>query len=219
MRDMTCPACGKGNAVKVYIGINTAEDPQLKAAVKDGSLFVWECPHCGKRNLTRSQLLYHDPEERLMVWLLPENFLSPEQEASVTTALEKQFTDPANGLDGYTFRRVASVGDLIEKVNLYDTGLDDVVMEMAKWVTRNEMAEKDKANAEEILRAPLRFYRMDGADNEIQLSFPLNGAMQVINIGFNVYEDCRGIVLRNPSMKPQPGFARVDADWIASFIR
>ena len=219
MRDMTCPACGKGNAVKAYIGINTAEDPQLKAAVKDGSLFVWECPHCGKRNLTRSQLLYHDPEERLMVWLLPENFLSPEQEASVTTALEKQFTDPANGLEGYTFRRVASVGDLIEKVNLYDAGLDDVVMEMAKWVTRNEMAEKDKANAEEILRAPLRFYRMDGADNEIQLSFPLNGAMQVINIGFNVYEDCRGIVLRNPSMKPQPGFARVDADWIASFIR
>ena len=92
-------------------------------------------------------------------------------------------------------------------------------MEMAKWVTRNELAEKDKANAEEILRAPLRFYRMDGADNEIQLSFPLNGAMQVVNIGFNVYEDCRGIVQRNPSMKPQPGFARVDAEWIASFLR
>ena len=60
---------------------------------------------------------------------------------------------------------------------------------------------------------------MDGPDNEIQLSFPLSGAMQVVNIGFNVYEDCRGIVQRNPSMKPQPGFVRVDADWIARFLQ
>ena len=219
MRDMTCPACGKGNAVKVYVGINTAENPELKASVKDGSLFVWECLHCGKRNLTRAQTLYHDPEQRLMVWLLPDGLLSAEREASVTATLEKKFADPESGLVDYTLRRVGSVGDLIEKVNLYDAGLDDVVMEMAKWVTRNEMADKDKANAEEILRAPLRFYRIDGADNEIQLSFPLNGAMQIVNIGFNVYEDCRGIVQRNPSMKPQPGFVRVDADWIASFIR
>lgn len=219
LRDTTCPSCGKGNAVKVYIGINTAEDPQLKASVKDGSLFVWECLHCGARHLTRSQLLYHDPEERLMVWLLPDGMLSPEREASVRATLEKQFADPENGLEGYTLRRVGSTGDLIEKVNLQDAGLDDVVMEMAKWITRSEMADKDRANAEEILRAPLRFYRMDGADNEIQLSFPMNGAMQVVSIGFNVYEDCRGIVQRNPSMKPQAGFARVDAEWIGSFLR
>ena len=43
--------------------------------------------------------------------------------------------------------------------------------------------------------------------------------MQVVSIGFNVYEDCRGIVQRNPSMKPQPGFARVDADWVTAFLR
>ena len=154
-----------------------------------------------------------------MVWLLPENFLSPQQEASVKATLEKHFINPENGLEGYSLRRVASIGDLIEKVNLQDAGLDDVVMEMAKWVTRNEVADKDRAHAEEILRAPFRFYRMDGPDNEIQLSFPLSGAMQVVNIGFNVYEDCRGIVQRNPSMKPQPGFDRVDADWIARFLQ
>ena len=218
-RDVTCPSCGKGNAVKVYIGINTAEDPQLKASVKDGSLFVWECLHCGARHLTRSQLLYHDPDERLMVWLLPENFLSPQQETSVKATLEKHFINPENGLEGYSLRRVASIGDLIEKVNLQDAGLDDVVMEMAKWVTRNEVADKDRAHAEEILRAPFRFYRMDGPDNEIQLSFPLSGAMQVVNIGFNVYEDCRGIIQRNPSVRPGPGFVRVDADWIARFLQ
>lgn len=213
--DMTCPSCGNVHAVTVYSGINTADQPELKAAVRDGSLFVWECPHCGKRNLAVYQLLYHDPEQRLMVWLLPEGVMAPEQEKAVSAALERQM----GALEGYTLRRVSNAGALIEKVNLHEAGLDDVVMEMAKWVTRNEMAEKDRAHAEELLRAPLRFYRMDGPDNEIQLSFPLGGAMQVVNIGFNVYEDCRGIVGRNPALRPPIGFAVVDMDWIETFLR
>ena len=216
--DMTCPACGKGQAVPVYIGINTAEQPELKASVQDGSLFVWECPHCGCRNLTRTQLLYHDPAERLMVWLLPEGIMTPEKIASVTAMLERKFADPETGLDGYTMRRVSQAGDLIEKVNIHDAGLDDVVVELAKWVTRRELAEKDAAHAEELLRAPFRFYRMDGADQQILLSFPLGGAMQSVPIGLNVYEDCRGIVLRNPAVRPPAGFAVVDAAWVESFL-
>ena len=217
--EVTCPACGNGQAINTYSVINATKHPELKAAVKDGSFFLWECPHCGKRNLVPAQLLYHDPAERLMFWLVPKGVLSAQQEENIQKALEARFDDPANGLDGYTLRRVDDAGSLIEKVNIHDAGLDDVVMEMAKWVTRNEMAEKDRDHAEEILKAPFKFFRMDGADNEILLSFPLGGAMQVVNIGFNVYEDCRGIVQRNPSMKPQPGFDRVDADWIARFLQ
>lgn len=216
--DMTCPGCGMGQAVPVHLRINTAEQPELKAAVRDGSLFVWECPHCGRRNLTNTQLLYHDPEERLMVWLLPAGILSPEKEKSITETLERQFADPEAGLDGYTMRRVFHAGDLIEKVHIHDAGLDDEVIELAKWVTRRELAEKDAVHAGELLKAPFRFYRMDGADQQILLSFPLGGAMQSVPIGFNVYEDCRGILLRNPSVRPPAGFAVVDAAWVESFL-
>ena len=217
--DLTCPACGTGHTASVYLGINTAEQPHLKAAVRDGSLFLWECPHCGRRNLINTQLLYHDPEQRLMVWLLPEGLLSPEKEKEVSGALQQQFAGEA-GLDGYTMRRVSQAGDLIEKVNIHDAGLDDVVMEMVKWLTRRELSEKESgARAGEILRAPFRFYRMEGADNDLSLTFPLGGAMQMVPVGFNVYEDCRGIVLRNPAVRPpEKGFAVVDAAWIESFL-
>ena len=196
-------------------GINVGETPELKARVKDGSLFVWECPACGTANLARCQTLYHDPEQRLMVWLLPDGVLSEERMETVEKALAAQAAE----LEGYVLRRVSDVGSLIEKVNIHDAGLDDRVIEMCKYVTKTELAEKNRQRAADFLDAPFKFYRMQGADNELTLSFPLDGQMHGVQIGFNVYEDCRGILSRNPAVQAGPGFARVDADWLAQYFR
>ena len=66
-----CSKCGKEHIVKIYKSINVAQDPELKAKVLDGSLFLWECPDCGTSNLVAYDCLYHDPEEKIMVWMLP----------------------------------------------------------------------------------------------------------------------------------------------------
>lgn len=199
-----CKKCGRPTEIDVRQSINVALDPELKARVKDGSLFVWECPYCGHHNLAVYQTLYHDPDARLMVWLLPGDAQPPQQVA-----------DAVKQLDGYTLRMVREVGDLIEKVNLHDAGLDDCVLEMCKWVTRRELAQKTP----EAMDARLRFLRTEGADNELVMAFPLNGQMQVVNIGFNVYEDARGILARNPSVKAPEGFAQIDSAWVEQFFR
>ena len=70
------------------------------------------------------------------------------------------------------------------------------------------------------MAAPFRFFRLQGADNEMLLSFPMDGAMQGVNVGFNVYEDCRGILGRNPSVAESvEGFAKIDAEWLSRFFR
>ena len=46
-----------------------------------------------------------------------------------------------------------------------------------------------------------------------------DGQMHGLRIGFNVYEDCAGIIRRNPSVKPSPGFSRIDPAWVARFFR
>lgn len=201
---VSCKNCNKQTEVELRQSINVALDPELKARVKDGSLFVWECPYCGQRNLALYQTLYHDPDAKLMVWLLLGQAQPP-----------KAVADAVKELEGYTLRIVREVGDLIEKVNLHDAGLDDTVLEMCKWVMRRELADKNPDAAD----AKLRFLRMEGADNELVMAFPLNGQMQVINVGFNVYEDARGILMRNPSVKPADGFAEVNASWIEQFFR
>lgn len=200
----SCSKCHRTTEIDVRQSINVALDPELKARVKDGSLFVWECPYCGHRNLAKYQTLYHDPDAKLMVWLLPGTDEPPQA-----------VVDAVKDLDGYTLRLVREVGDLIEKVNIHDAALDDTVLEMCKWVTRRELAAKNPEAAD----AALRFLRLEGADNDLVMAFPLNGQMQVVNIGFNVYEDARGILSRNPSVKPAEGFALVDAAWIDQFFR
>ena len=207
-----CSRCGSRCKVTVYDGINVRETPELKAQILDGSLFVWECPHCGARNLVRSQTLYHDPDGKLMVWLTQG---SPELEERARAAYGSLAE-----LKDFTLRFVDDAGSLIEKVKIFDAGLDDVVMEMAKYVTRMEICGSLKDRADDISRAPFKFLSMDGADGEITFAYPLDGQMQVAAVGFNVYEDCRGILKRNPAMAAAAaGFARVDAAFVTRFFR
>jgi len=200
----SCSRCGGTHSVETFPSINTALDPTLKARVRDGSLFVWECPFCGTRNLLKYETLYHDPAERLMVWLLPGDAQPP---AQVAEAVKE--------LDGYTLRLVREVGDLVEKVNIHAAGLDDVLVEMCKYVTRLELSEKQGR----IVDIPLKFYRLDGPDNDFLFSFPQDGEMKVVNVGFHVYEDARGILGRHPSVRPEPGFSEVDAAWLGRYFR
>lgn len=197
-----CSRCHQDFSCECYTSINVAGDPELKTKVKSGEIFVKECPCCGTVNLVTSPVLYHDPEEMLMIWLTDGN------PATERAAREVFISTP--GLEHYTGRLVSDVGSLMEKVKIFDAGLDDVVVELSKFVTAQELGKDVK----------LKFVSLDGADNTITLTYPKDGKMEMVEIGFNVYEDCRGIVKRNPSMQERSkGLVRIDADWVAGFIR
>ncbi|MBQ9877417.1 MAG: CpXC domain-containing protein [Bacteroidales bacterium] len=198
----TCPVCGASNTVDIHPLINVSADPELKAKVMDGSLFVWECSSCGRMNLARYTTLYHDPEQKMLILLSDGN---PDNEQ----ALVKAFSD-AGETDGYTARLVSETGALIEKVKIFEAGLDDRVMEMCKYVTCMEMGSEQA----------LKFFRLDGADGDITLTYPRSGQMEMVNIGFNVYSDCERILRRNPQMtEGSSGLVRIDQDWVKRFFR
>ena len=209
-----CIKCGEKQVIRIYRSINVSEDPQLKEKVRNGSLFLWECPHCGQVNLAKYETLYHDPAARLMVWLLPEGDISETQMKAITMHTK--------AMGGYTLRRVTDMGSLMEKVLIHDAGLDDVVLEMCKYVTKMEMISKitGKDNQEALMKAKFNFYRIEGEADErmITLMFPQDGQMSGVNIGWNVYQDCEGILSRNPHIRPGEGFVNVDADWLATML-
>ena len=207
-----CSKCGQQQTVTVYRSINIADNPELKEKVRDGSLFLWECPHCGQVNLARYETLYHDPSVKLMVWLIPEGEISETQMQAITMHTK--------AMGGYTLRRVNDMGSLMEKVLVSDAGLDDVVLEMCKYVTKMEMIQKSvpAEQKEEFLAADFHFYRSEGEGDARILTFmyALDGQMLGVNIGWNVYQDCAGILERNPQVRPEDGFAKVDAAWLSS---
>lgn len=210
---ITCPHCGAKGQTNTYPLINVGTNPELKEAVKNGSLFLWDCPSCGQRSLLRFSTLYHDPVAKLMILLHGEDGAWDK-----LGAIASQIADSPE-LEGYTLRTVADAGSLIEKVNIFDSGLDDEVIELCKYVTKMEMAGKMTSGVKALMDAPFKFFKMHGPDNDLSFSFPRDGQMQGLNIGFNVYEDCIGILKRNPAIHPDAGFATVDADWISKFFR
>lgn len=198
---VVCPKCGHRYENVILSSINVAASPELKEKARNGSIFISECPSCGETNLVKYPLLYHDPEQKFMLWLSP----SEEEVARVKPAL-----DAAPELASYSFRIVDSIGDFIEKLAIFEAGLDDVVIQMCKYVTEHEIGKE----------VSLRFFRMEGADNEMTFTYPEGGNMQMLSVGFNVYEDCRGIVQRNSSLsEAAKGLVRVDADWLGRFLR
>ena len=74
-----CNRCGERSEITVYKSMNVAENPELKEKLRDGSLFIWECPHCHQANLARYETLYHDPEKKIMIWLMPAGELPESQ--------------------------------------------------------------------------------------------------------------------------------------------
>ena len=209
-----CSKCGQQHKVTVYKSINISDSPELKDKVRDGSLFLWECPHCGQMNLARYETLYHDPSRKLMVWLIPSGEISETQMQAITMHTK--------AMGGYTLRRVNDMGSLMEKVLICDAGLDDVVVEMCKYVTKLEMLQKSigQEQKEEFMASVFHFYRSEeeGDSRILTFMYGLGGQMLGVNIGWNVYQDCAGILQRNPQIKPADGFSRIDADWLSSVL-
>lgn len=185
-----CSECGTSFESPVYQSINVQDNPELKSKVVSGEIFLRRCPSCGKMQLAKYPLLYLDPSEHLLLCL-------SDQELAV------------DGLEGYTARRVTAVGDLIEKIKIFDAGLDDVIIELCKFVTAQELG----------TGASLKFLKMEGADNDLIFTYPKNGQMEMFSVGFNVYQDCGGILQRNPQLSEAVrGLAVVDAAWLKQFI-
>ncbi len=207
-----CSKCGQQHKVTVYRSINIADNPELKAKVMDGSLFLWECPHCGQVNLAKYETLYHDPAKKIMFWLVPQGDVSENQMKAITMHTK--------AMGRYTLRRVNDMGTLMEKVLIAEAGLDDVVLEMCKYVTKLEMVGKSvpAEQKDEFMASVFHFYRAEGEGDERILTFmyALDGQMLGVNIGMNVYQDCAGILERNPQIKPADGFERIDAGWLSS---
>ncbi len=174
--------------IRTYIDVEA--DPAAKESLISGEFFLKECPHCGKRQLVEYPMIYVDRREKLLICLSD-------------TSLK------ADDMAGFTGRLVSDAGSLIEKVKIFDSGLDDIAVEMCKFITLQEMGRQ----------VELKFFRTEGAEGDLVFTFPENGQMQLLSVGLNVYEDCRKILGRNPAVEESAtGLVRIDRDWLASFL-
>jgi len=191
MSSFCCNKCGKTFDVELPSKVNVAANPELKEKILNGEFFLHQCPHCSELNMVKSNMLYMDPEHSLLLCLSENRIAS------------------AGEVPGFTCRLVNSVGEMIEKIKIFDCGLDDVAMEMCKYVTGQEMGKK----------VDLKFYSMQGADNELVFAYPQDSQMQMIAVGLNVYQDCCAIISRNPQfIELSKGLVKIDQEWLSEYV-
>lgn len=152
--EITCPSCGQRQQMTLWRSINVTRDPRLRDRLMDGSLARFQCKKCRHAAPVDSSLLYHDMKRGFMVFQLN---AEERREILDTPGFG---ADPAavhpllrDAVAGARLRMVDTRNQLIEKVHLFEAGLDDRLVEGAKAFVRARLPEEIREQAE-LLRDP-----------------------------------------------------------------
>ena len=126
---LECPFCHEDVPFIVHDSINVGLHPELKENVLDWSIFQYQCPHCKKSDIVCHPVLYHDPENEIMIQVLwhEEEFGQP-VEKELQTLIEIM------GQKNYRRREVFGYRELMEKIRVFDDGLDDFAIALLKTI-------------------------------------------------------------------------------------
>ncbi len=134
---ITCPTCGKRSEFTIWESINTMIDPQMKAAVRDLSAFQFTCPKCGDTAQIDYGFLYHQMEDKIMIQYAPTDEYAEQFKQQISFFRNGNLPGIMKTIltDNYLIRMVRSKNELLEKLAIFDAGLDDRIIEIYKAST------------------------------------------------------------------------------------
>lgn len=136
-----CPKCGQLKSMTVWQSVR-AEDEDLKNDILKRKLNIFECDICGAQALYPEPLLYTDGEKKLMITFAPcsDKKQRDKMYAQIKAASEK--SGELDALSGYNLRFVSDYNELMEKILVFDSGLNDKVTEFLKLIILAQEPEK-----------------------------------------------------------------------------
>lgn len=209
-----CPRCHYDSPMTVWNSINADLDPELKEKFLSGELFDWKCEVCGLETRVPFGTLYHDMENKFML------FFDPWEDSENKHDLFEVPVPDGFGIKGYTFRSVYGMLNLREKIAILESGLNDIAVERMKFFIRlnreNHVRPGDK----------LFFYQVDTDPDRMESSGWERGAIIFVKIHdedvptpmafkMELYYDYCLAVDKDPRMRVSAGCcACVDEEWM-----
>ena len=142
---VTCPDCHKDGEFRQYETINITENPNLRNDIMTRQIFSYTCPHCGETIIVSYDCIYLDTENKHCIALI-----SNEIPALINSI----------SVQDYAIRIVSNINDFIEKIALFEDGIDDRVCELCKLFLEESYEEQNNA---ELLAA---YYSGRDIENE-----------------------------------------------------
>ncbi len=147
----------------MWQSINTESEPSMKEAVRNKSAFLFHCSSCGRETMINYNFLYHQPEDNLLIQFSADDenadeFLSMLESGDETL---HQFSE-----QGYVIRLTRSLNHFVEKLLIFDEGLDDRLIEIYKVLV---LMQYFKQNPETNAAIEAYFYSDKDGDKQIHI--------------------------------------------------
>lgn len=127
-----CPQCHQLSDINIWHSITVSDSEDLKKDLLAGKINMFCCPSCSLKALVPTPLLYHDEEKSLMISFSP----CSDEETKNKLFNEIKSTSAQSGeldnLSNYNLRFVYEYNSLLEKILIFDNGLNDKVIEVLK---------------------------------------------------------------------------------------
>lgn len=135
-----CPRCQTSQEVELYESINVKEQPELKQQLMTNQLNAVTCTSCSFQFRVDKNLLYSDPDQRVLIYWIPATEQQYEQGEDTFSELVQNMTSllPSD-LRAPEVHLVFNRTELVERIFLLEAGLDVRTIEYIKYsiYTRN----------------------------------------------------------------------------------
>ena len=137
---ITCPECKAEGNFTIWHSINVDVNPEARNKVKSGKMFAYECKNCNKIINVEYRFLYHDMTNKFMIWYYPKREYD----------INKEMEEINNGRTSEIFsgdynRKIRIVDDkrsLVEKINIFEDRLNDLIIEIIKYLILEQVQDK-----------------------------------------------------------------------------
>ena len=206
---IVCPKCDETTEATLYTSINVTNHKELREQTMNEALFKWTCRSCGHVARLTYPVLYNDMKNRFMIYLIPniDHFQLADK------GLEEQFKT----LKKINKRIVPDFNTLKEKIFIFESGLDDMAVELTKLAIGEAVMRK--LNRRDIKDAYLSMYNSE--NNTMGFTYFLGEEREpyVQSARLEIYGKSVSVVnqlaVKDKKLK---GFIRIDREWAENIL-
>ena len=143
-QSIKCPKCGQMSDITVWNSITVKDSADLKEDLLKGRVNIFRCPSCEQVGLMPTPMLYHDEDKRLMISFSPCSDPVLERQLYDNVRKSSKESGELEKLEGYNLRFVTDFNALLEKILIFDSGLNDKAVEVIKLMILSQDIEKSE---------------------------------------------------------------------------
>ena len=178
--NINCPKCGYSIEVSQWSSLNGEKNPAEKKKLLEGTLLTVKCKRCGHTARVGYPLLYNDPSQNIMIWLVYDN----DEVKHVTDYFKSSKNKDGDDKVSRECRQriVRDEFRLREKIMIFDSGLDDKIVEIAKLAfSQNVQKQNPKA------KIAAAFFSNEGGEDHIEI-FSADGSAFTVKLTEDIYK-------------------------------